>query len=189
MSKNKVKFGLKNVHYALLETGTDGAITYGTPKKLSGAVNFTWSPEGSSTPFYADDVTYFMSNSNNGYTGELEFADISDDFKVDVLGEVRDENGALIENSEAIIKPFALLFEVSGDAKNRRNVFYNVTVGRISGEAKTNGETREPITDKLSYTASQRPDTRDVKASLELSETNATVYNSFYENVYEQVAK
>lgn len=189
MSKNKVKFGLENAHYALLEMGADGAVTYGTPKKLPGAVNITWSPQGSSSPFYADNITYFMSNSNNGYTGELEFADISDDFKVDVLGEIRDENGALIENSEAIIKPFALLFEISGDAKNRRNVFYNVTVGRISGEAKTKGETKEPITDKLSYTASPRTDNKDVKANLELSETNSTAYNSFYENVYEQAAK
>lgn len=30
-TKNKVKFGLKNVHYALLQEGEEGAITYGTP--------------------------------------------------------------------------------------------------------------------------------------------------------------
>ena len=35
---NKVKFNIKNVHYALLNEGADGEVTWETPKKIPGAV-------------------------------------------------------------------------------------------------------------------------------------------------------
>ena len=34
--KNKVKFGLSNVHYALQTMDSDGNLTFGTPKPLPG---------------------------------------------------------------------------------------------------------------------------------------------------------
>ena len=34
-ARNKVEFGLRNVHYAVITEGDDGAITYGTPTKNS----------------------------------------------------------------------------------------------------------------------------------------------------------
>ena len=40
-ARNKVEFGLRNVHYAVITEGDDGAITYGTPTKIPGAVSIT----------------------------------------------------------------------------------------------------------------------------------------------------
>ena len=59
---NKIKYGLKNVHYAsITETNTEGVIdvTFGTPTPVPGAVNLVLSPVGESTPFYADNTEYF----------------------------------------------------------------------------------------------------------------------------------
>lgn len=56
---NKVKFGLKNVHYAMLtEEGEE--VTYGTPVRIPGAVNLSMDAQGDTSTFYADDMAYYV---------------------------------------------------------------------------------------------------------------------------------
>lgn len=105
MASNKVKFGLKNVHYALL-TDDDGTITYETPVPIPGAVSMSLAPQGETNTFYADNIAYYVSTANNGYQGDLEIAVIPDSFRKDVLGETEDETSkVLIENASAEAKP------------------------------------------------------------------------------------
>ena len=111
-AKNKVKFGLKNGIMQFV-TETDGEITYDTPKPIR-AVNLTLDAAGESVQFYADDSVYYEENTNDGYTGSLEMALIPDEFRVDVLGDEIDSNGALIENRDNKVKKFALMFEFDG---------------------------------------------------------------------------
>ncbi len=177
---NKIKFGLKNVHYAVV-TETDGEITYDTPKPIRGAVNLTLDAAGESVQFYADDSVYYEENINDGYTGSLEMALIPDDFRVDVLGDELDANGALIENKDAKAKHFALLFEFDGDKEKTRHVLYYVLASRpnVSGSTKTN--TKEPQTETMNITARPAPDTGDVKAKVP---QDSTAYDTFFESVY-----
>jgi len=177
---NKVKFGLKNVHYAVV-TETDGVITYDTPKPIRGAVNLTLDAAGEPVEFYADDGIYFEDKTNDGYTGSLEMALIPDEFRVDVLGDELDANGALIENKDAKAKHFALMFEFDGDAKKMRHVLYYVLASRpsISGSTKTN--TKEPQTETMNITARPAPDTGDVKAKVP---QDSDAYDTFFESVY-----
>ncbi|WP_089610088.1 major tail protein [Dehalobacterium formicoaceticum] len=179
---NKVKYGLKNVHYAPI-TDTAGVITYGVPVKIPGAVNLVANPQGDKSEFYADDIAYFVQNANNGYEGTLELALIPDQFKKDCLGYKEDENGVLFEDTFAVAKPFALLYEFNGDANAIRHVFYNVTAARPNEEGTTKGQTIEVKTETLAITASPAIDTGYVKAKAEPAQ--AVAYEAWYTNVYE----
>lgn len=146
---NKIKYGLSNVHYAVINDDKE----YDIPKPIPGAVNLSLSAEGESNPFYADDIVYYNATSNNGYSGDLELAILTDDFKIDVLGYEEDENtGLLIENADTLPKEFALLFEIKGDKKKRRNVFYRVSPGRPGEEYSTKAESVDAKTDTLPLT-------------------------------------
>lgn len=182
--KNKIKFGLSNAHYAVI-TENEGAITYGTPVSIPGSVNLQLDPQGEVTPFYADNIIYYQSSTNNGYSGTFEIADIPKSFLIDIMGYQEDANGALIENSDAIPKAFALLYEVKGDAVPRKAVLYNCSVSRSSVTASTQESSSTPQTDTLNINATSRKTDKNVKAVMELSETNKAVFDKFYDAVYE----
>lgn len=183
----KVKFGLKNVKYAKI-TYVNGEETYGTPVSIPGAVSLTLKAKGDSNEFYADDNLYFASNTNQGYDGDLEFAELITAFKKDILGQVEDSNGALTENKDATFADFALGFEIQGDEKARRTWLYRCTPSRPDQEHKTLEGKKEPVTDKFTIKASPRLKDGNVKTALTLTEENKTAYNSFFGTVYEPVA-
>lgn len=180
---NRVKFGLKNVHYALITEAEDGSIAFGTPQKINGAVNIALSPVGETTSFYADDEEYFTAIANNGYDGTLEMALIPDSFKTGALGEILDTKKVLIEKMDAEIKPFALLFEFKGDAKARRHALYYCKATRPNVESGTKTSSIEVKTETLNLTSRNIPGKTDVKASTTF-ETEATTYDNWYSQVY-----
>ncbi len=186
-TKNKVKFGLSNVHIAKI-TEQDGEITYGTPFPMPGAVSLTADPEGDTTPFYADNIKYYIAVANNGCTGDLEIAMTPEEFLTQILGQEKDTNGALIESSNDVNARFALMGEIEGDAKKRRFIYYDCTATRPSAEMNTIEESKEPQTDTISITMAARSSDNVIKAVIEPNETNQDVYDTFFKKVYEKNA-
>lgn len=187
-TNNKVKFGLSNVHVAKI-TEQDGEITYGTPFAMPGAVALSAEPEGETTPFYADNIQYYVAVSNNGYTGELELAMAVKEFLTQILGQQEDTNGALFESSDDVNARFALMGEIEGDVKKRRFVYYDCTATRPSSEMNTIEDTKEPQTDTIEITMSPRATDHVIKAVIEPNDTNEDVYNTFFTKVYEKDAQ
>lgn len=185
--KNKVKYGLCNVHIAPIISESSDGITYDEPFKLPGAVNLTLDPEGENTDFFGDNTKYFSESANQGYTGSLEIALLTNEFRTKILGEKIDANGALTESSDDKIKKFALGFQIDGDVSNRKMWFYNVSAQRPSTAGQTVETSKEPITDTLNITAMPRISDNHVKTFLEKDENNETAYNSFFEQVYQTV--
>ena len=70
---------------------------------------------------YADGIAYYVINNNMGYDGDLELALIPESFRTDVLREKLDAKGVLIENSDAELALFALLFDFDGDVCHIRH--------------------------------------------------------------------
>ena len=187
MPENKVKFGLSNVHIAKI-TETNGELTYGTPFAMPGAKSLTADPEGETTPFYADNIKYYIATSNQGYTGELEVAMIIKEFFKEILGQQEDTNGALFESADDTTARFALMGEIDGDVKKRRFVYFDCTATRPGAEMNTIEEPKEPQTDKVSITMSPRSTDKAIKAVIEPNGENEAVYNSFFTKVYEKNA-
>ena len=178
---NKVKFGLKNVHYSVITEGVGGAIVYGTPKRIPGAVSLSLEPRGESAEFHADDVEYYRVTTNTGYEGDLEMAIIPDSFRIDVLGDIEDLNGAIVENADAVVRNFALLGEMDGDKHKTRFVLYNVLASRPNFGSTTTTATKEPQVDTMAIVAMPAIGSGDVKAKLREGDTG---YTTFFATVY-----
>ena len=180
--KNKVKFNICNVHYALITVDEDGEVTFGTPVAMPGAVSLSLEPNGEPSNFYADGYAYYTISNNMGYEGDLELAMVPESFRTDVLKESLDDNSVLVENANVETANFALLFEFDGDVKKIRHVLYNCSAARPNIESATNEEEIEVQTETLAITAAPLANGY-VKARTGDSTTD-TVYTGWYTSVY-----
>ena len=183
MSKeNKVKFNLKNVHYAKLNVDSEGVITYEKPVAVPGGVELSLDAKGDTEEFYADGMVYYTSTANNGYEGDLEIALVPLSFETDILKNSLDDNKVSVENSNTESSEFALLFEFDGDVKSVRHVLYRCKATRPSVASNTNEDKKEVQTEKLSLKATPLSN-----GNVKTKTTAATpdeIYNKWYESVY-----
>jgi len=148
---NKIRYGFKNVYYAVL-TETSGTVTYGKPKAWKGAKSLALDPEGDTNIFYADDTAYYSDATNNGYSGSIEMAYVSDDVKKDIFNYVETSKGTLAEDANKPNNPVCLLAEFQGDQNAVRYCFFKIVFSRPSFEANTKEDTLEPDTTSIDIT-------------------------------------
>lgn len=186
---NKIRYGLRNTKYAIWDSATN---KYGAFKELKGAVSLSLSREGGdNTDFYADDGVYFtFAGTNGGYSADLEIARITDEIRVDLLGEIIDEGtGVQFEEVHAQPKEFALVTEMQGDTAPIGFVFYNCKASRPEMNANTQGESPDVDTDTLNIRISSRQFThlgelKDfVQGHIEKTTENTAQYAAFFNNV------
>lgn len=182
----KVRFGLKNVHYAVLneEEGT-----FGTPVAVKGSVSLTLDPEGDTSTFYADDGPYAIFTTNNGYSGTIEIAAAEDQMLQDLLGYV-DDSGVQLEFTDAKQATFALMFEVSGNEVEQRTCLYSCKLNRSSSKANTKQDSTDPDTQSFDFKMTGfettfKGETRTIaKATLENTAANKEKFKTFFDKVY-----
>lgn len=180
--KNKVKFNICNVHYALLTADDAGTVTFETPVAMPGAVSLSLEPNGEPSNFYADGYAYYTISNNMGYEGDLELAMVPESFRTDVLKESLDGNKVLVENANVETANFALLFEFDGDIRKIRHVLYHCSAARPNIESKTNEEEIEVQTETLALKAS--PLANGYVKARTGDDTTAAIYTGWYDEVY-----
>lgn len=187
MSANKVKYGLKNVHYALVtETVTSGVTSssYGTVKAWPGAVSLSMDSNAEKGGFRADDSDYFVTYGQGGYEGDLESALVPEDIKTSVLGFKTDDNGILVEDEASFSTNVyvAMMFEFQGDQNAKKHCLYKVSLSRPSIASQTTGENGsiEPQTETLTLTAVPRADEDHLIHAETGDSTDAAVVAAWY---------
>lgn len=149
---NKVRFGLSNVHVGTITVSGDGDPTFSAPKAYPGAVNITLSAQGDQSVFCADNVAYYVTNTNNGYEGELEMAYLYDWFEQEYLGNVESNEGMIVELASAPEQQAYIMFQFEGDKNATKYIIYNATFGRPDIEGSTKEDTTEPNTTTIPFT-------------------------------------
>lgn len=186
---NKVRYGLANTKYAIYNAAEG---TYAAPKAAPGAVSLSLSREGGdSSDFYADNGVYFtFAGTNGGYSGDFEIARITDEMRVDLLGEVVDEtSGVQYETTDAEPPQFALITEMQGDSGPIGFVFYNCKASRPELNANTKNDSPDVDTDTLSLRIAAQDFTIGgvkkgvVQGHIEKTADNAAKYAAFFAGV------
>lgn len=193
---NKVKFGLRNVYITRIYFDENDLVRFGRFRRIHGAVSLSLDAEGSEEKFYADDMVYYSTNANNGYSGEIEFALLPDWARQEILNEYKDEKGVSFEDADAETNPFAMFYEIQGDQKAGRYAFYNCSMSRPNSEHETLEDAKTPKTETASITVLPLPNglTHDNDAKLgagrrivkaaTTEETDAEVYNNWFTKVH-----
>ena len=151
---SKVKYNLKNVHWALATTTGYSSTVSAWP----GAVAISLEPQGEDYKFFADGITYFEYHTNNGYEGDLECALVPAAFRKEVLGEVEDSAGNQIELDDVSTVNFALGFQIDGDDNDNFFWFYNCSASRPAVAGSTKEENIEVQTESITFSC--KPDPR-----------------------------
>ena len=189
-NSNRVKYGLKNCHYAIVtESESEGVVTssYGTVKAWPGAVSLSMDSSAERSVFRADDSDYFVNYGEGGYSGDLECALIPEDVRKSVLGVKSDDDGILVEDTASVNNTvyIAFLFEFNGDAHAVKHCFYKVSLSRPSIGSQTTGENGsiEPQTETVTLTAVPRADADKYIHAFTGPDTDSSVVSSWYTNV------
>lgn len=179
---DKIQYGLSNVYYAkVTSVSTAGVLTYASPKHIPGAVNLTLSPEGERLIKYADNAEYFVSESNNGYSGTLEMALFTDEFRTDILGETVNSSGVMVEYANVQPAEFALLAQFEGDANAHRIALFRCICGRPDMNHATKEASIEAQDETLNITVLPRMNDHATRAKV--AATATTAYNAWFTSV------
>ncbi len=172
MAQN-LKKGIAKVGYAPITVSGAGEYTYGNVKWLksdeAGGREYTAEPNGENTEIYADSISVYSAEENNGYDITLILLAVIDDIEKDWLNNSELATGGYVEIASPVAKPKFALFLIEDTSNNtgQTTVFFNCQVSkRPSKTGKTSEGSFEAQFPEYTISARPRPSDRWVCAVL-----------------------
>lgn len=187
---NGIQYGLEDVGYRV--ENDDG--TYGPEKVIDWPVNLTLDFQSQLLKFYANDTTAAAIETDDGFTGSLEALYFPDDFLVDVLGQTRDSNGAILAGGGEKSKYFAMHFKFKGDKYDKKRWVCKVKATAPTGaHTTTEGSSINADHETIQLTAiaktftegtgSEKTTTRYATSTMSDTKTTHDAYEAFFDMV------
>ena len=142
------QYGLKDIHFALLEEDTKTGVTYKDVEAILGAISAKINPSVNTQELYADDQLWESISALGKIEVEVETADLPLATRAKVLGN-KFENGILIESKDDVPPYLALGFKSLRKGGKYRYVWLLKGVAQPMGEdfetKKDNVDHKTPV--------------------------------------------
>ncbi len=142
------QYGLKDIHFALLETDDKAGVSYDVVEEIAGAINAKINPNVNTQELYADDQLWEAISILGKIEVEIETADLSLKTRAKILGN-KFEEGVLVETKDDIPPYLALGFKSLKKGGKYRYVWLLKGLAQPMGEdfttKKDNVEHKTPV--------------------------------------------
>lgn len=183
MAKKGVTIGLDYFHYAIMNDDE----TYGTPKRIPGAIQATVTPTTNSTTLYADDKADEVATSLGDIAVVLGVKDIPTEDHAAMLGHTIDSNGVLVRSSGDTAPYVAIGYRRrKSNGKYRYVWLYKGKFQPEAQEAQTKPDTPAFQTPTINATFVPRDDNGDWQSVVDEDDTGVpgSVITNWFSNVY-----
>jgi len=128
--------GLKNLYYAPVSSDTSSGITYGTMKKIAGAIQVDINPSISFSTLYGDDAPFATDSSMTEISVTIESADLSLEDMAELLGHTVDGTTKQLVAKASDVAPYVgLAFE--SNKHNGKTRYVKLLKGKFSPTQET----------------------------------------------------
>ncbi|MYL41825.1 major tail protein [Virgibacillus salexigens] len=182
--------GLRELHYAIIESEDNASTTYGEVKPLGPAMALNLAPSVNRANLRADDGVLFSDSAKGPIAVTLNTAYLEKDVEADILGKTIDENGGITDSGD----DDAPYIAIGGKAESARGGFEFFWVYRIKlAPAEENKETKQETpayqTSNLSGEAIPRLHDKAEKYKMwdqDPSITDKTVFDEWFNEVIDK---
>lgn len=142
------QYGLKDIHFALLETDDKTEVNYNVVEEIVGAINAKINPNVNTQELYADDQLWEAISTLGKIEVEIETADLTLETRAKILGN-KYEEGVLVETKDDTPPYLALGFKSLRKGGKYRYVWLLKGIAQPMGEdfttKKDNVEHKTPV--------------------------------------------
>ncbi|WP_078428765.1 major tail protein [Alkalihalobacterium alkalinitrilicum] len=178
--------GLKNLHYAVIESENEEETVYGTVKPLGPAMAFNIQPSVNRANLRADDKVLFSDTAKGPIAVTLNTAYLEKQVEADILGKTIHPNGLLSDNAD----DDAPYIAVGGQAENARGGYDFFWIYRVKfAPAEQNMETKQetPTYQTPSLTGEAIPRLHDGEEKLKAWNGDEAIDDSIFANWFNAV--